>query len=427
MMTLTRKALATLAVTVFLCCVFAFSLIGSGSRFQQVKLVLDMERQETQEILREGWRVFYHEDWATIETFMEEPTASFEVGLPLKDIYLMKIKARCGQVGQRVEVFVNGAHIGSLIAQKAGRAERFFLTVPAIATHPGRNVVTFQQPSSMATIAVEKIVLANFQLGDTATMVLSWRTSPQLAVAGSHWAVLFTAWLGWALVECAAVWWLSRAMKLPLGLLVALDLFSYVPLLVCMAVLLSMSLVSPYRVVINPSWFAVRAGLILVAIPKLYLLGVVSKRYVELVGLASRRYLGFAKLAGRRYVGLVQRTVAYHQANFPPKGRVDYTAVWTSNADQSLLVLLGVVGVFIMIDVHQRWERFRRRLRWLSRLQPGNEWLLGFLGLWFLAALTLIVGHWPHLSEQIVNVAVIFLAIAVVAKGYALWDHAYGR
>ena len=426
-MTLTRKALATLAAMIFLCCAFAFSLLRSESRFQQVKLVLDMERQEAQEVLREGWRVFYHDEWATIETFMEEPTASLEITLPLKDIYLMKIKARFGQVGQRVEVLVNGAHIGSLIASKAGRAEKLFLKVPAIATHPGRNVVVFQQPSSTATIAFEKIVLTNFQFGDRTTMVLSWRTSPQLAVRWSSWAVLFIIWLGCALVECATVWWLSRIIKLPLGLLVVLDLFSYVPLVVCMAVLLSMPLVSPYRVVINPSWFAARVCLILVGIPKLYLLGVVSKRYAELVSLASRRSLRFAKFAGRRYAGRVQRAVAYQQANRAPKGRVDYTAVWTSSADQSLLVLLGAVGVLIVIDVHQRWERLRRRLRWLSRLQPGNEWLLGFLGLWVLAALTLIVGHLPHLSEQIVNVAAIFLVIAVIAKSYALWDSSYGQ
>ncbi len=427
MTTLTRKALSTLAVTIFLCCLFAFSMIGSGSRFQQVKLVLDMERQETQEALREGWRVFYHDDWATIEAFMEEPTASFEIMLPLKDIYLMKVKARFGRVGQRVEVLVNKVRIGSLIAGKTGRAEKFFLKVPAIATHSGRNVVVFQQPSSTAAIAVEKVILTNFQCGDSTTMVVSWRTSPQLAVAWSRWAVLFVIWLGCALVECATVWWLSRAMKLPLGLLVVLDLFSYVPLVACMTVVLSVSLVSPYRVVINPSWVAVRACLFLVGIPKLYLLGVVSQRYVELVSLASHRYLRLAGFAGRRYAGVVQRTAAYHQANFTPKGRVDYTVAWTFNADQSLLVSLGVVGVFIVIDVHRRWERLRRRLRWLSHLHPGNEWLLGFLGLWFLAALTLIVGHLPHLSEQIVNVAVIFLAIAVIAKGRALWDGSYGR
>lgn len=393
-MPLTRKALAALIGAIFLCCLSAFLLVGSGTHFRQVSLMQEMEHQDTQEILFGGWRVFYHEEWDTIETFVDGPVAAVVLDLPVRDIYLMKIKARFGQVGQRVEVLVNDTRVGQLMARKAQRAERFSLSVPAAATRPGTNLVVFQKPPGAPTIAIEKITFANYQMGDKATMVLSWRASPQLSLPWQEWTLMLGAWMTCAAMEGVVIWWLSRAMALPIGFLVLLDLFSYLPLLACMGVLLGISLVSPYRLIINASWFFVRGCLLLIGLPKLYLLGVVSRRYMELVRRAT---------SGRKGTGTARH-------------RMDYSDVW--NPHQSLLVSLGAVTILVIFDGRQRWGRLQRQIRWVGRQRDGNEPLLWFLGLWGVAALVMLSVGLTSVSEWIVNVAVIFLGAAVIIKGY---------
>lgn len=400
-MSLAQKALAALASAILLSCTLLFLLIGPSAHFHQVSLTKELEHQEIQEILRNGWHVFYHEEWETIECFMEDPTASLEVALPIQDVYLMKMKIRLGEVGQRMEVWVNGTYIGHLVAKKARQAERFRFNIPVGVAREGPNLITFQKAPRSPSVAVEKITFANFQLGDKTSLVLLWRTSPQFFVPWPKWSSVLTLWSACATVECTIIWWLSRSMVLPIQILVLFDLLSYLPLFVCMSTLFMVSLVSPYRLVVNTSWFLVRLCVWFIALPKLYLLGFVSRRYVE----------------------LVQQVASHQRARWSSARHVDYANVWRVN--QSLVVSLGVIATFIVFDARQRGQRIRRRIRWVSRLRAGNWSLVWFLGLWGLAAVPLFLTGTTGVSEWIANIAVPFLAAAVIRKGYGALRHAH--
>ncbi len=407
-MTFRGKMFTALAVLISLSCFLLLLLVRPG--FQKASVDIAMEHQEIPEMLGGGWQVFYKYEWAAIETFMVEPTASIRIPLPIQDTYVMKVKARFAQIGQRLDILINGVSVGKLVAQKVHRAEKFHLTIPWRILHHGANVVAFRQSEPVLPVAFEQITFRNFLWAHPSGFLLTWWSSPQGAVRWPQWFALIGIWAAITVAMVLINWCLSRVLKIPFNQVLLLDLFSYPPVICLMGLLLTLSLVSPYRWVIASEGTLVLICLTAVGLSKVYLLGVVSKRYAK----------------------LVEQTVARHQVDPHPPYRIAYAAIYTSSSrDQSLLVSLGVLGVFLAIDARHHWRRYWRRccrrLHWWGRFQPGNQWLLGFLGLWFLAAFVLILLHLPQLSEQIVNLSAVLLLAAVVSKGYARLVASHGK
>ncbi len=388
-MSLARKAFVALAGIILLCCIMLLLLLRPG--FQKVKVVLNMEAQETQESLLKGWHAFYRADWATIETFLDSPEATLRLHLPIQDTYLMKIKIRSNHVGQQIDVFVNETMVGHHVAARTHRAEKFYLTIPAGVTRQGENFITFKQPLVTSTVAFEQIVLKNFLWGDQSTLLLTWRASRQVSVPWYQWLSMLGVWGTWVGITGFIIRRLRRVEQVPAGPIALFDFYAHLPLGVFLGSLLMFSFVSPYRWVVSGSWPPVQLCLIIVGISKVYLLGMVSRRYM-------------LRKSQERTVVVKSRVEA------------DETSI------QPLFTAFKAIGAFIVQDTRRRYERVRRRIRWVGRRQPGNRWLLGFLGLWLLSALLLIVAHLPHVSEQLTNIAIVCLIFAVITKGYTLWS-----